>query len=302
MNNKTSENHTENSNEDLATKPEFQHLRILDDENFVFHSRRITSDDDATDTGFASTASFDNKTVKYDENGALLPTTPTIVTKKKSTSTSTSPITSNGPSIPTVLNHSTVTPDTQAKTNESTTKRNVLCFDSTPGEVDLNDSVPRASKKSKKTSAVASKSNPDTDDVADLATLFHKDMMVKPPVMTVSPQELIPDEVCDMCGRRGKNCKNLKFGKFCIAVVYRYFRENRDTYNEPTAVQKFTEAYCIVNDYEIFKLKKSIHCCSTKELPGCLEARSLIFALNMMKWERCLLAAQMSAVFFVKKT
>ena len=296
MNNKTSEKQTETSNEDLATKPEFDHLRIRDDKNFVFHSRRITSDDEATDTGFASTASFDDETVKYDENCALLPK-PNVVAKKKSTTPNTSPNTNTELSVPTIFYNSTITPDTQSAKKGSTTKRNVLCFNSTPGEVDINDTTPRATKKSRKDSAVSSNSKIFTDDAIDPASLFHNDMMAKPPVMTLSPQELISKEVCDLCGRHRDKCKNLKFGRFCIAVVYHCFCKNRDTYNEANVMKKFTEVYCIVNDYKIFKPKKSIHRCSTKELPGCLEARSLIFALDMMKWERYLLVAQMSAVF-----
>ena len=71
MNNKTSDKPSANSNKEMATRPELHHLRIRDNENFVFHSRRITSEDDATDTGLASSGSFEDDTVAYGDNNWL---------------------------------------------------------------------------------------------------------------------------------------------------------------------------------------------------------------------------------------
>ena len=295
MNNKISDKPSANSKKEMATRPELHHLRIQDNENFVFHSRRITSDDEAADTGLTSSASFEDDTVAYDDNGVK-------VANKQPDSKNASKSSNNHSNSNTVASVSsefvtpTTTPDSQMlKQKTIDSAKDVLSFDTSPGEFDLSESS-RATKKTKKYSDISSIAKSCSSDT-DPASLFGNDIMVKPPVATESPQDVIPDQLCEMCSRCGENCKSLKFGRFCITVVYCYFCENRDSYNEATAVKKFIEAYCIINDYEVFKPKKSIHCSSNKLLPECLEARSLIFALNMMKWERCLLAAQMSAVF-----
>ena len=248
----------------------------------------------------ASSASFEDDTVAYDENGNQ-------VTNKKLDSKKNSKSSNNVSNSNTVASVSSefVTPTTTPKTHSPKpssidSTNDFLSFDTSPGEFDLSDTN-RATKKSKKDDATSSSAKSRSSS-ADPNSLFGNDLQVKPPVATESPQDVVPGKLCEMCGRSGENCKNLKFGRFCIAVVYRYFRENRDSYNEATTVEKFTEAYRFINDYEVFKPKKSIHRSSKKPLPECLESKSLIFALNMMKWERCLLAAQMSVGFFVKKT
>ena len=128
--------------------------------------------------------------------------------------------------------------------------KDVLSFDTSPGEFDLSESS-RATKKTKKDDAASSIAK-SCSSSADPESLFGNDIQLKPPVATESPQDVIPGKVCEMCGRSGENCKNLKFGRFCIAVVYHYFCENRESYNEATTVNKFTEAYRIINDYEVF--------------------------------------------------
>ena len=54
------------------------------------------------------------------------------------------------------------------------------------------------------------------------------------------------------------------------------------------ATSKFKEAYMYANDVTLYNHSESI----TKigkvedvELPGCIEARSLVFALNLIEWE-----------------
>ena len=72
MNNKPSENPKNNSNNHMAIKPGFDHLRIHDDENFVFHSRRISSDNEETNTGIPSlTLSLDDDTIAYGEDATI---------------------------------------------------------------------------------------------------------------------------------------------------------------------------------------------------------------------------------------
>ena len=163
MNNKTLENPTENSNKDLATKPELDHLRIHYDKNFIFHSRYITSDDKDTDTGFASTASFDDDTVVYDDNGTLIPNTGASTKKTSTGSNNNSNTNTVACSVSTEIATAAVTPDTQLA--KKTANRGVLSFDTTPGKFDPTKTG-RAIKKSRKDSAASSKTkscSADTD-------------------------------------------------------------------------------------------------------------------------------------------
>lgn len=78
--------------------------------------------------------------------------------------------------------------------------------------------------------------------------LYQKGMMVKPPIVLKSPQEIVEDEVCDFCGRKGKNCLNSRYGRFCVGVVYRYYRNNKETYDEKVAVDRFKMTFNYVKD------------------------------------------------------
>ena len=110
-------------------------------------------------------------------------------------------------------------------------------------------------------------------------------MVLKPPLYPTNPQDILTDEKCDYCHRKGKECLNVKHGRFCVAIVYRYYRANRRTYDGTIARMKFENEFFSGSDRMLYEDTLSINMNETHNLPGCVESRSLIFALNLIEWE-----------------
>ena len=104
--------------------------------------------------------------------------------------------------------------------------------------------------------------------------LYERGMMTSPPRAMHSLQDFIPDERCDYCNRVGKKCLNQHFGRFCVAVVYRYYRNNRNSgeLSQEVAVDRFKLAFKLAYDRDMFKAKQSMTVSEDVKLPGCLEA------------------------------
>ena len=131
-------------------------------------------------------------------------------------------------------------------------------------------------------------------------------VLVAPPKSLISPQDVIYDKRCDYCGRIGEYCLNQCCRRYCIAVVYLYFSNNHCTLtcSEAGVVQTFKEAYMNAYDCDLFLRNKSPTLHNGKEnivLPGCLEACSLIFAVNMVLWEFMISVSQKDAGYIFSK-
>ena len=138
--------------------------------------------------------------------------------------------------------------------------------------------------------------------------LYGRCMMVAQPKSPISPQDVIYDERCDYYRRRvGEHCLNQRYGRYCIAMVYHYFCNNRCalTFSEAGVVQTFKEVYMNAYNRDLFLRNNSLtlNNGTTKEivLPGCLEAHSLIFAVNMVLWEFMISVSQKDAGYNFKK-
>ena len=104
-----------------------------------------------------------------------------------------------------------------------------------------------------------------------------------------------------------KNMRNMQektpFGRFCVAVVYHYYRNNRNSpdLSEAVAIDRFKLAYKMAYNRDMFKVKHSLTVTKDVTLPGCLEALSLIFVINVMTWELMVRETQKAAGCFSKK-
>ena len=130
--------------------------------------------------------------------------------------------------------------------------------------------------------------------------LYGRCMLVAPPKSPMSPQDVIYDETCNYCGRIGEHCLNQCYGRYCIAVVYHCFCNNQCTmtFSEAGVVQTFKEAYISAYDQNLFLRNNLLTLNNSKGdivLPGCLEACSLIFVVNMVFWEFMILISQKDA-------
>ena len=115
---------------------------------------------------------------------------------------------------------------------------------------------------------------------------------------TLTPEEWEENH----CGRVGDDCLNQRYGRFCIAVVYRYYRANRNgRLSVVEAVERFKQAYQMGYDRDLFCRNAFLTRSEGLELPGCLEARSLIFAINLMTWEIMVNDSIKAAGYFAKK-
>ena len=132
--------------------------------------------------------------------------------------------------------------------------------------------------------------------------LYGPNMMVTPPKKPHSPQDFSDDERCQYCDRVGSACLNQRFGRFCVAVVYRYYHNNKHkTIDEEVAIQRFKDGYKMAYDRDLFKKHSSLTKSEEIVLPGCLECRSLMFSLNMITWEMMIDDAQKAAGYFDSK-
>ena len=129
--------------------------------------------------------------------------------------------------------------------------------------------------------------------------------LLPPPKKPISPQDVIYNERCDYCVRVGEQCLNMRFGKFCVAYVYRYYRNNPTTFTQAHIVEKFKEAYKNAYDCDLFLKNQSLTMKTPPlneiVLPGCLEARSLIFAINMVLWEYMIAETEKAAGYPLRK-
>ena len=124
-------------------------------------------------------------------------------------------------------------------------------------------------------------------DKVDLRSGVEGRSMVGPPVFPRLDHQVIKGEYCTYCKKVGKNCMREQFGKYCIGVVYRYYRENR--YSRIEAKKRFVHAYAHASDFKRFLKsgqEEAILAHVPVHLPKCLEYCDLIYVLNMIDWER----------------
>ena len=112
--------------------------------------------------------------------------------------------------------------------------------------------------------------------------------VVAPPIRPKLPNQVVDGERCHYCGLKGYQCRRERYGNFCVGVTYRYWKFNKETYTEIEAKRVFTEAYANASEYRFHlqSSRKSIRAEPLKQLPACLEYSDLVFALNLIEWER----------------
>ena len=97
----------------------------------------------------------------------------------------------------------------------------------------------------------------------------------------------------------------MRFGKFCMAYCYRYYHNNPTTFTQARILDKFKEAYKNAYDCDLFLKNQSLTMKTPPieevVLPGCLEARSLIFVINMVLWEYMISKTEKAAEYRYKK-
>jgi len=138
----------------------------------------------------------------------------------------------------------------------------------------------------------------DNLEYISVPTSYTGNQNLKPPQYPLTPIDVIIDERCDYCGKVGESCFNRKHGRFCVAIVYRYYRESRDSYDSLVAIQKFKEAFRYSNDCSLYQESYSLNRSSCLKLPGCMIATSLLFSLNLIDWEIMVKDAHSSAGFW----
>ena len=170
---------------------------------------------------------------------------------------------------------------------------------------DFSDSDPEVEKATPIKQARNGKSGKKTSRPISYCQMYGRSMLVAPPKKPMSPQDIIPDERCDYCGRIGDQCLNMRFGKFCVAYCYRYYCNNPTTFTQAGIVDAFKEAYKNAYDRDLFLKNQSLTLktppLSEVVLPGCLEARSLIFAINMVLWEYMIAETEKAAGYPLRK-
>ena len=106
---------------------------------------------------------------------------------------------------------------------------------------------------------------------------------------------------CDHCKKNGSECCNMKWGRFCVASTFRYYLQNKDNFSPKMAIYKFKEAYMYASDVSLYNYNESISRTGNVdevELPGCVEARSLVFALNLIEWEEMVRDVHLAAGYY----
>ena len=167
---------------------------------------------------------------------------------------------------------------------------------------DGSDSEAEASVKKHSKKGRSVKKNPHPIHFREL---YGCTMLVAPPKKPMTPQDVIYDECCDYCRRVGDQCLNMRFGRFCIAYCYRYYHNNPTTFTQAGIVDSFKEAYKGAYNCDLFLKNQSLTMKTPPieeiVLPGCLEARSLIFVVNMVLWEYMIAEAEKTAGYCSKK-
>ena len=276
------------------------------DRSYMYHSKSVNSDDEQTDTNMGtSDEESDSETAKSKKSETKVKTTPIKkedVDADVSYAATTEASTQTVAKTPSPQSKTTMTSAMFCSTDESSSAakvpvpsppasfpKRVLGLSDDSDESSDDDLVltkAEFKKLAKKSKAKKKKSVRN----AARRELYGRCMMVHPPKSPMSPQDVIYNERCDHCGRVGEHCLNQRYGRYCIAVVYRYFRNNRctRTFTEAGVVQTFKDAYISAYDRDMFLRNNSLTLNTGKVevvLPGCLEARSLIFAIIMVLWE-----------------
>ena len=295
---------------DTVTNDEYdEKIMKVGERAYMFHTKSVDSDDDLTDTNMAADdiSSDDDsvsttctaKTAKTDASGADA-NSPSVSIKTEDVEDPIDKVevaTQTGDKDPDVSSRS----DSTVKSSPPKLGVGVLnpdrcdAVDSSDDEADLDKT-----KIKKLCNLSKGLRNKMCVDVGQ-RQLYGRDMLVSPPRSPSSPQDFIPKEMCDYCGRRGKNCMNQRFGRYCVAIVYRYYRANRrnGTFSEKGIVNTFKDAYATAWDRDLFVRNNSLCINNAKKeditLPGYPKARSLIFAINMVMWEYMISDSQRAA-------
>ena len=124
--------------------------------------------------------------------------------------------------------------------------------------------------------------------------------MVAPPIYNLLQTYVVDNKKCEYCLIHGKHCYHRRFGRFCVAIVYRYYRWNRESYNEVQATKRFMNAFFYALDYELYCSNPghSIKSEDRIKLPGCLECCDIIYALNVFDREKMIYEVHKSAGFW----
>lgn len=112
--------------------------------------------------------------------------------------------------------------------------------------------------------------------------------LLAPPRKPMSPQDVILNKRCDYCGRCGDDCLNMRYSRYCIAVCYCYYHNNRTTFTQAGIMDIFKANYKSGYNRNLFLKNSSLTVKTSLNevvLPGCLESCSLIYAINMVLWE-----------------